>query len=96
MLTQLEEKSGSPERPLSDLGLLSYRSYWKDVVLTYLVRHIQRSSISVKGQGSFFLAQEKCMRHSLVIVESPSSRVIHTLYTDSLIGPTWVNSFVAV
>jgi histone acetyltransferase MYST1 len=38
-LTKLEGKTGSPEKPLSDLGKLSYRSYWTYVLMSLLQNH---------------------------------------------------------
>ena len=37
---------GTPERPLSDLGMVSYRSFWAHVLLSILQSH--RGAISIK------------------------------------------------
>jgi len=35
-LTKLEKKTGSPERPLSALGQMTYKSYWQSAILSKL------------------------------------------------------------
>ncbi|XP_016090455.1 histone acetyltransferase KAT6B-like isoform X2 [Sinocyclocheilus grahami] len=50
LLSRLEGRAGSPEKPLSDLGRLSYLAYWKSVILEYLHNHPDKS-VSIRGMS---------------------------------------------
>lgn len=45
LLTRVEKKTGSPEKPLSDMGLVSYRKYWRLLLCQELLN--QKGPISV-------------------------------------------------
>lgn len=50
-LSKREEKTGSPEKPLSDLGKISYRSYWTHILLHLLAAHDPKEDISIKDMS---------------------------------------------
>jgi histone acetyltransferase MYST4 len=45
LLSKKEEQPGTPEKPLSDLGRVSYHAYWKSVLLEYFFVHRGKSEI---------------------------------------------------
>merc|ERR1711988_362697 len=48
LLSKVEKQPGTPEKPLSDLGRVSYHSYWKSVVLEYLAGMRGRAHITIQ------------------------------------------------
>ena len=69
-LSKREQKLGSPEKPLSDLGLLSYRAYWADTI-TDLLMEPGRAETTVEELSSL----------SAMI----TTDVLHTLQTLNLL-----------
>ncbi|GMH98055.1 hypothetical protein TrVE_jg12660 [Triparma verrucosa] len=47
LLTIKEEKVGSPEKPMSDLGQQAYKPFWTSTIVDYLVKQGGRSHISI-------------------------------------------------
>ena len=55
LLSKKEERHGTPEKPLSDLGLLSYRNYWKYSLCREFQEMRGEESISISS-ALFFLS----------------------------------------
>lgn len=49
LLSRVEGQPGTPEKPLSDLGRVSYHAYWKSCVLEYLYGRYPNAPISLKS-----------------------------------------------
>lgn len=48
MLSKREGQPGTPEKPLSDLGRVSYHAYWNSVCLDYLHAKREEGSLSLQ------------------------------------------------
>ena len=67
-LSKVEGKLGSPEKPLSDLGLLSYRAYWQEVIVEALVQReseLSNPTYSVEDLGQHLAMTTNDVLHTL-------------------------------
>jgi histone acetyltransferase HTATIP len=62
-LSKIEGKLGSPEKPLSDLGLLGYRAYWQEVIVDLLLEG--GGQLSVEEIGSALAMTTNDVLHTL-------------------------------
>lgn len=65
-LSKIEGKLGSPEKPLSDLGLLSYRQYWTERIVEELLAHNEKDDrISIEGLSQKLNMTSADVEHTL-------------------------------
>lgn len=69
-LSKKENKCGSPEKPLSDLGLLSYRAFWAETIASLLIEN-KPNEISVEE-----ISQQTSMT---------TTDILHTLQTMNML-----------
>ena len=66
-LSKIEGKLGSPEKPLSDLGLLGYRAYWQEVIVDALLEREAEGTpmYAVDELGQFLAMTTNDVLHTL-------------------------------
>ncbi|KAI7162953.1 Histone acetyltransferase [Hortaea werneckii] len=66
-LSKIEGKLGSPEKPLSDLGLLGYRAYWQEVIVDLLAERESEGTpiMSVEDLGGNLAMTTNDVLHTL-------------------------------
>ncbi|KAG0311309.1 hypothetical protein BGZ97_011943, partial [Linnemannia gamsii] len=78
LLTKRENKTGSPEKPLSSLGLLSYRSYWKSVLFHRLLA-MHRSDNRKHRVSLEELSQETAMTIDDIVTTLQTNNMIRAI-----------------
>ncbi|KAK5132434.1 hypothetical protein LTR08_009117 [Meristemomyces frigidus] len=73
-LSKLENKLGSPEKPLSDLGLLGYRAYWQEAIVELLVARCEEAADQAPSSSSAMSIED--LGQALAMT---TNDVLHTL-----------------
>lgn len=76
-LSKRENRIGSPEKPLSDLGLLSYRSFWSEVLVGLLKQAHESKKSSEKKTG--LVSSEISIDQLSVMTSFTTDDILHTL-----------------
>lgn len=80
LLSKREGKLGSPEKPLSDLGLLGYRAYWQEIIVDLLMDGRVEANIEDLGAATAMTTND----------------VLHTLQNLNMLRYTSKNQHIVV
>uniref|UniRef100_A0A7S3JTT6 Histone acetyltransferase n=1 Tax=Aureoumbra lagunensis TaxID=44058 RepID=A0A7S3JTT6_9STRA len=91
-LSKLENKQGSPEKPLSDLGKLSYRSYWTWTILNSLRDACDRATQKINKHNPSSSTEDSAISSSNSSTSEPDEeqKKIQCKKTDQISGITAV------
>ncbi|KAI9799819.1 MAG: Histone acetyltransferase [Sarcosagium campestre] len=88
-LSKREGRLGSPEKPLSDLGLLSYRAYWQETIVEMLMDGRKTATVDDLAQSSAMTTND--VLHTLqnlnMLRYSQGAHVI--VLTDAVVEQKW-------
>lgn len=95
LLTRSEFKFGTPEKPLSDLGLLSYRNYWK-ISMAYRLKFLYLKYLQDVKDGKSSPIRISIESLSKLSGMIPSDVVVGLEQLDSLIKNVSTNTYAIV
>uniref|UniRef100_A0A5S6Q6E0 histone acetyltransferase n=1 Tax=Trichuris muris TaxID=70415 RepID=A0A5S6Q6E0_TRIMR len=84
-LSKMEGKIGTPEKPLSDLGLLSYRSYWSQAILEILVDLLEKENEDKPQISVMDISKKTCIKKEDVLAALQQLNVIHYYKSEHII-----------
>ena len=84
-LSKREGKLGSPEKPLSDLGLLGYRTYWAQTVINLIIEHEANHAADMPNGTSRSKMTALSIEDISNLTAMTNSDVVNTLQTKNML-----------
>ncbi|XP_060873858.1 histone acetyltransferase KAT7-like [Metopolophium dirhodum] len=84
LLSRIENQPGTPEKPLSGLGKMSYDAYWKGVILQYLHQHRGIDNICIND-----ISSETGLMRQDIIDTFQSLHMVVEIYKEMTICIDW-------